>query len=57
MHNLTKVAALEFAANRIRDNAVLPGGVATEGAAASTKVHQAHGPITQPGRMPLGCIA
>ena len=54
VNNLTKVAALEFAADRIRVNAVLPGGVATEGAAASTKVHQAHGPITQPGRMPLG---
>ncbi|REG58511.1 NAD(P)-dependent dehydrogenase (short-subunit alcohol dehydrogenase family) [Paraburkholderia sp. BL6669N2] len=56
VNNLTKVAALEFAADRIRVNAVLPGGVATEGAAASTKVHQAHGPITQPGRMPLGRI-
>ena len=54
VNNLTKVAALEFATDRIRVNAVLPGGVATEGAAASTKVHQAHGPITQPGRMPLG---
>jgi NAD(P)-dependent dehydrogenase (short-subunit alcohol dehydrogenase family) len=56
VNNLTKVAALEFAADGIRVNAVLPGGVATEGAAASTKVHQAHGPITQPGRMPLGRI-
>lgn len=54
VNNLTKVAALEFAADRIRVNAVLPGGVTTEGSAASTKVHQAHGPITQPGRMPLG---
>ena len=56
VNNLTKVAALEFAADRIRVNAVLPGGVATEGAAASTKAHQASGPITQPGRMPLGRI-
>jgi NAD(P)-dependent dehydrogenase (short-subunit alcohol dehydrogenase family) len=56
VNNLTKVAALEFAADGIRVNAVLPGGVATEGAAASTKAHQASGPITQPGRMPLGRI-
>ena len=56
VNNLTKTAALEFAEDRIRVNAVLPGGVATEGAAASTKSHKAHGPITQPGRMPLGRI-
>jgi len=56
VNNLTKVAALEFAADRIRVNAILPGGVATEGAAQSTSAKQAHGPITQPGRMPLGRI-
>lgn len=54
VNNLTKVTALEFAGDRIRVNAILPGGVATEGAAASSASHRASGPITQPGRMPLG---
>ncbi len=56
VNNLTKVAAFEFAADRIRVNAVLPGGVVTEGAVALAKVHQARGPIMQPGRIPLGRI-
>lgn len=53
---LTKTAALEFASDHIRVNAVLPGGVNTEGARASTNGKAAQGPITQPGRMPLGRI-
>lgn len=52
---LTKTAALEFAGDNIRVNAVLPGGVDTEGARAST-AEPAEGPITQQGRMPLGRI-
>lgn len=51
---LTRTAALEFAGDRIRVNAVLPGGVATEGAAQSVADRPAAGPITQPGRIPLG---
>ena len=56
VNNLTKTAALEFAADRIRVNAILPGGVATEQAAQSVVDRPAQGPITQPGRVPLGRI-
>lgn len=60
--NLTKVAALEFAGERIRVNAVLPGGVATEGAKEATEklVREGlnvEGPLAgNPGRMLLGRI-
>lgn len=55
---LTKTAALEFAKHRIRVNAVLPGGVATEGAksASATASTPVTGPLTQPERLPLGRI-
>lgn len=53
---LTRTTALEFAADGIRVNAVLPGGVATEGAAQSVADRAPTGPLTQPGRMPLGRI-
>ena len=56
VNNLTKTAAYEFAADKIRVNAILPGGVATEQAMRSTSDKPARGPITQPGRMPLGRI-
>lgn len=56
VNNLTKTAAYEFAADKIRVNAVLPGGVATERAMQSVSGKAATGPITQPGRMPLGRI-
>lgn len=55
VNNLTKTAALEFAADKIRVNAVLPGGVATETAMQKSD-QPPTGPITQPGRMPLGRI-
>jgi len=59
--NLTRVAALEFAADKIRVNAVLPGGTATEGAKeASEGMKQrgleVKGPMMQPGRIPLGAM-
>jgi 3-oxoacyl-[acyl-carrier protein] reductase len=59
--NLTRVAALEFAADGIRVNAVLPGGVATEGAREASAALAAaglevKGPAMGPGRMPLGRI-
>lgn len=55
VNNLTKTAAYEFAPDKIRVNAVLPGGVATE-QAMKPSGKTPTGPITQPGRMPLGRI-
>jgi len=59
--NLTRVAALEFGADRIRANAVLPGGTATEGAKEATEAMklrglEVKGPMVQPGRVPLGAM-
>jgi NAD(P)-dependent dehydrogenase (short-subunit alcohol dehydrogenase family) len=60
--NLTRSVAIEVAADGIRINAVLPGGVATEGAQEATAKMKEEGlalggPMTMPGRMPLGRIA
>ena len=55
VNSLTKTTALEFAADGIRVNAVLPGGTLTPGAkAASSTGIEIKGPITGPGRIPLG---
>jgi len=54
VNSLTKTTALEFAADGIRVNAVLPGGVATPGAKAASAGVEIKGPIMGPGRIPLG---
>lgn len=59
--NLTRAAALEFGAENIRVNAVLPGGTATPGAAEATARmrsagYELKGPMTHPGRIPLGAM-
>ncbi len=54
VNSLTRTTALEFAADQIRVNAVLPGGVMTPGAAAASGAIQLKGPMLTPGRIPLG---
>ena len=54
VNSLTKTTALEFAADGIRVNAVLPGGVATPGAKAASSNIELKGPIMGAGRIPLG---
>jgi len=54
VNSLTKTTALEFAADGIRVNAVLPGGVLTPGAKAAGANIELKGPIMGPGRIPLG---
>lgn len=54
VNSLTKTTALEFAADGIRVNAVLPGGVVTPGAKAASAGVELKGPIMGPGRIPLG---
>jgi NAD(P)-dependent dehydrogenase (short-subunit alcohol dehydrogenase family) len=57
VNGLTRTAAAEFAHAGIRINAIMPGGVDTEG---SRRMREgglgfvAQGPMTMPGRMPLG---
>lgn len=56
VNNLTVSVALEYAEYGIRVNSVLPGGVATDHAAAESTGYPLRGPFTQPGRMPLGGV-
>lgn len=55
LNAMTQALALEYAEHRIRVNAILPGGIATEAAIASTQIGDPlRGPFLQPGRVPLG---
>lgn len=55
LNMLTKAAALEFAADQININAILPAFVITEGAIRSSQTGaKRHGPGLHPERRPLG---
>jgi NAD(P)-dependent dehydrogenase (short-subunit alcohol dehydrogenase family) len=55
LNALTVSLALELAEYGIRVNAILPGGIATEAAIASSGIGDPlRGPFLQPGRVPLG---
>jgi NAD(P)-dependent dehydrogenase (short-subunit alcohol dehydrogenase family) len=54
---LTQGLAGEFAADNIRINSVQPGGMKSEGGANISASFKIRGPVTGPGRMPMGRIA
>lgn len=54
VNSLTRTTALEFGADGIRVNAVLPGGIPTPGARAASAAIELKGPILGEGRIPLG---
>lgn len=54
--SLTRSAAVEFAADKIRINSIMPGGVKTEGLAGIQSNVKWRGPASMPGRM-LGGFA
>lgn len=51
---MTRAAAVEFAEHGIRVNSVQPGGTASQGAAKMGDDLPIRGPMTAPGRIPLG---
>ena len=57
INSITKTSAAEFAADGIRINAVMPGGVDTAGSRKMASLQPeiaVKGPITMPGRLLLG---
>lgn len=55
--SLTRSFASEFAMDGIRVNSILPGGMASEGAARIGSTYRIRGPITGAGRIPFGRMA
>ena len=55
--NMTRTLAGEFAAQNIRVNSILPGGMASEGGAKISATFKMRGPIVGPGRIPMGRTA
>lgn len=51
---MTRAAAVEFAEYGIRVNSIQPGGTASQGAARMGQELAFKGPMTKPGRIPLG---
>lgn len=54
---MTRGAAIEFAADKIRVNSVQPGGTASAGSAKMTQDLPPRGPMVMPGRMALGRLS
>lgn len=54
VNSLTRTTALEFGGDGIRVNAVLPGGIPTDGARAASAAIELKGPMLGAGRIPLG---
>lgn len=54
--SLTRSAAVEFAADKIRVNSIMPGGIKTEGLAGIQSSIKWRGPVSMPGRL-LGGFA
>jgi NAD(P)-dependent dehydrogenase (short-subunit alcohol dehydrogenase family) len=55
--SITRTLGGEFAADRIRVNSILPGGMQSEGAKDISSGFTIRGPITGAGRIPMGRIA
>ena len=55
--SLTRSFASEFAADGIRVNSILPGGMASEGARQISSTYRIRGPMIGAGRIPFGRMA
>src|SRR5207302_3483660 len=55
--SLTRSLSSEFAADNIRVNSVLPGGMSSEGGNAISASYAIRGPMAGAGRIPMGRIA
>lgn len=55
--SLTRTLAGEFAADGIRVNSLLPGGMASEGGQAISAAYRIRGPMIGAGRVPMGRMA